>query len=185
MLIFFSLARSLDTIKIDVIIENVCPKKTIYFLLNCRIGEVHFNEIESSIFFVYQLQEEKNAVKTQYFWSGKNRIWSGKSQGILSLTESGHPIKFHHISSYRIDFLASVTTHRSDFYQRGLPFKLFSLPSQGVPTFNWNSPYLRLRHSGILGKSMRGTICQAICKIFGVVDLTAEPNRRTDKEGIW
>ena len=29
-----------------------------------------------------------------FFWSGKNKIWSGKSQGILLLTDGGHPATF-------------------------------------------------------------------------------------------
>ena len=70
MLIFFS--RSLDTIKIDVIIENLCPKKTIYFLLNCRIREVHFNELENSIFHLSAARREE-CHKNSVFWSGKNR----------------------------------------------------------------------------------------------------------------
>ena len=79
MLIFSRSLRSLDTIKIDVIIENLCPEKTISFLLNCRIREVHFNELENSIFRLSAARREK-CRKNSVFWSGKNRIWSGKSQ---------------------------------------------------------------------------------------------------------
>ena len=31
-------------------------------------------------------------IEPMEYWSGKNRIWSGKSQGILLLTEGGHPV---------------------------------------------------------------------------------------------
>ena len=42
-------------------------------------------------FIIYLLQDEEMSVKFSAFWSGKNRIWSIKSQGILFFTEDGHP----------------------------------------------------------------------------------------------
>ena len=46
-------------------------------------------KIEFIIF--YLLQDEEMSVKFSAFSSGKNRVWSIKSQGILFFTEDGHP----------------------------------------------------------------------------------------------
>ena len=40
---------------------------------------------------MYWLQERQSPYNA-VFWSGENRIWSGKSQRILLLTEGGHPV---------------------------------------------------------------------------------------------
>ena len=76
----------LDTIKDNVNIRRFVLKT----FLNI-IGEVHFNELERRICHLSAASRGKGRNKF-VFWSGKNRIWSGKSQGILLLTEGGHPV---------------------------------------------------------------------------------------------
>ena len=57
-----------------------------FIFLNCRNGELH----KDSLSFI-GCKKRKKKRKNTVFWSGKNRIQSGTSHGILLLTGGGHP----------------------------------------------------------------------------------------------
>ena len=69
--------------KLLIILENVCPKtlKMLYFLIE-RLG---WNYVHKKELIFCLLQDEEKSVKFSELWSGKSRIWLGKSvksQGI-------------------------------------------------------------------------------------------------------
>ena len=73
-------------------IRNCVPKNflnILFFELRILRG-TRFIELEKRICHLLAARRGKGS-KNSEFWSGKNRIWSGKSQGILLVTEDGHP----------------------------------------------------------------------------------------------
>ena len=60
-------------------------KHFIFFLI------VEFGSYTKTICYLLAARREKGR-KNSVIWSGKNRIWSGKSHEILLLTEGGHSV---------------------------------------------------------------------------------------------
>ena len=67
--------------------------------------------------------KKEKVLKMQYFGQGKNRIWSGKGQGIFLLTEGGHRV----MNKQDVLFLPYDLQSRKRYSCLGIPGKYFGV----------------------------------------------------------